>query len=135
MPIRDEDGHRAMQAAGKAWKAIKTSGAKAWLPVDQVWGAKRSIQHGPAVTGQPSQPLSFLIDDWSRGLSKHLRLGAFLAGAAARCHHVPARPTLFATRPKSPLQPEAALWDVCNANLLRTRGDEAIAKPITAHRG
>jgi hypothetical protein len=24
MPIRDEDGHRAMQAAGKAWKAIKT---------------------------------------------------------------------------------------------------------------
>jgi hypothetical protein len=30
MPIRDEDGHRAMQAAGKAWKAIKTSGAKTW---------------------------------------------------------------------------------------------------------
>jgi hypothetical protein len=28
MPIRDEDGHRAMQAAGKAWKAIKTGGAK-----------------------------------------------------------------------------------------------------------
>jgi hypothetical protein len=28
MPIRDEDGHRAMQAAGKAWKAIKTSGKR-----------------------------------------------------------------------------------------------------------
>jgi hypothetical protein len=50
MPIRDEDGHRAMQAAGKAWKAIKTSGAKTWLPVDQVWG--RSIQHGPAIANQ-----------------------------------------------------------------------------------
>ena len=50
-----------------------------------------------------------LIDDWSRGLSKHLHLGGFLAGAAERCHHAPARPTLFATRPKSPLQPEAAL--------------------------
>jgi hypothetical protein len=31
MPIRDEDGHRAMQAAGKAWKAIKTKAA--WPPI------------------------------------------------------------------------------------------------------
>jgi len=31
------------------------------------------------------------------------------------------------------LQPEAALWHVCNANLLRTRGDGAIAKPIMGH--
>jgi hypothetical protein len=39
MPIRDEDGHRAMQAAGKAWKAIKTSGAKTWREWTEVIGA------------------------------------------------------------------------------------------------
>ena len=38
MPIRDEDGHRAMQAAGKAWKAIKTSGAKTWREWTEVIG-------------------------------------------------------------------------------------------------
>ena len=31
----------------------------------------------------------------------------FSPSAAARCHHAPARPTLFATRPKSPLRPAA----------------------------
>jgi hypothetical protein len=56
----------------------------------------------------------------------------FVGCAADVTHHAPARPTLFATRRKSPLQPEAALCHVCNANLLRTRGDEAIAKPIMA---
>ena len=38
MPIRDEDGHRAMQAAGKAWNAIKTSGAKTWREWTEVIG-------------------------------------------------------------------------------------------------
>ena len=38
MPIRDEDGHRAMQAAGKAWKAIETSGAKTWREWTEVIG-------------------------------------------------------------------------------------------------
>jgi hypothetical protein len=38
MPIRDEDGHRAMQAAGKAWKAIKASGAKTWREWTEVIG-------------------------------------------------------------------------------------------------
>jgi hypothetical protein len=38
MPIRDEDGHRAMQAAGKAWKAIKTGGAKTWREWTEVIG-------------------------------------------------------------------------------------------------
>ena len=38
MPIRDEDGHRAMQAAGKAWKAIKTSGVKTWREWTEVIG-------------------------------------------------------------------------------------------------
>jgi hypothetical protein len=38
MPIRDEDGHRAMQAAGKAWKAIKTSGARTWREWTEVIG-------------------------------------------------------------------------------------------------
>jgi hypothetical protein len=38
MPIRDEDGHRAMQAAGKAWKAIKSSGAKTWKEWTEVIG-------------------------------------------------------------------------------------------------
>jgi hypothetical protein len=38
MPIRDEDGHRAMQAPGKAWKAIKTSGAKTWREWTEVIG-------------------------------------------------------------------------------------------------
>ena len=38
MPIPDEDGHRAMQAAGKAWKAIKTSGAKTWGEWTEVIG-------------------------------------------------------------------------------------------------
>jgi hypothetical protein len=38
MPIRDEDGHRAMQAAGKAWNAIKTSGPKTWREWTQVIG-------------------------------------------------------------------------------------------------
>ena len=38
MPILDEDGHRAMQAAGKAWKAIKTSGAKTWREWTEVIG-------------------------------------------------------------------------------------------------
>src|SRR5271165_3482373 len=38
MPARDEDGHRAMQAANKAWKAIKTSGAKTWREWTEVIG-------------------------------------------------------------------------------------------------
>jgi hypothetical protein len=38
VPIRDEDGHRIMLAAGKAWKAIKTSGAKTWREWTEVIG-------------------------------------------------------------------------------------------------
>jgi hypothetical protein len=38
MPILDEDGHRAMQAAGKARRAIKTSGAKTWREWTEVIG-------------------------------------------------------------------------------------------------
>jgi hypothetical protein len=38
VPIRDEDGHRVMLAAGKAWKAIKTSGAKTWREWTEVIG-------------------------------------------------------------------------------------------------
>jgi hypothetical protein len=86
-------------------------------------------ESGMRISCMPSQPLGFLIDDWSRGLSKHLpaQPTLFAASGSRACHHAAARPTLFATRPKSHLQPEAALWDVCNANLLRTQGDETIA--------
>jgi hypothetical protein len=38
MRMRDEEGHRAMEAAGKAWKAIKTSGAKTWKEWIEVVG-------------------------------------------------------------------------------------------------
>jgi hypothetical protein len=38
MRMRDEEGHRAMEAAGKAWNAIKTSGAKTWKEWIEVVG-------------------------------------------------------------------------------------------------
>jgi hypothetical protein len=48
MPIRDQDGHRAMQAAGKAWNAIKTDPGL-------VPALKRLVQ--AATLGDPMRPL------------------------------------------------------------------------------
>ena len=38
MRIRDEEGHRAMQAAGKAWKAIKITSMRTWTDWTEVVG-------------------------------------------------------------------------------------------------
>ena len=38
MRIRDEEGHRAMQAAGKAWRAIKITSMRTWTDWTQVVG-------------------------------------------------------------------------------------------------
>ena len=81
------------------------------------------------ISCMPSQPFSFLIGGWRLEQAP----ASWCVPCLSRSRAVPPCPgaaDLFATRPKSPLQPEAALCHVCNANLLRTRGDEAIAKPI-----
>ena len=36
--MRDPEGHRAMQAAGEAWKKIKTRGARTWTEWTEVIG-------------------------------------------------------------------------------------------------
>jgi hypothetical protein len=69
MPIRDEDGHRAMQAAGKAWNAIKTSGAKTWMEWTEVIG--------PGLVNARAEAQS--ISNASSGKGYNAAMGALLA--------------------------------------------------------
>jgi hypothetical protein len=50
MKMRDEEGHRAMQAAGKAWKAIKTHSTKTWTEWTEVIGPGLVKAHAEAMS-------------------------------------------------------------------------------------
>jgi hypothetical protein len=74
MPIRDEDGHRAMQAAGKAWNAIKTSGPKTWREWTQVIG--------PGLVKARAEAQR--ISNASSGKGYNAAMGALLGGVRIR---------------------------------------------------
>jgi hypothetical protein len=56
MKMRDEEGHRAMQAAGEAWKKIKTRSAKTWTEWTEVIGPGlvKAQAEAKSVSNKPS---------------------------------------------------------------------------------
>jgi hypothetical protein len=54
--MRDPEGHRAMQAAGEAWKKIKTRGGRTWTEWTEVIGPGRVRARGEAqsISNAPS---------------------------------------------------------------------------------
>jgi hypothetical protein len=74
MKMRDEEGHRAMQAAGKAWKAIKTHSTKTWTEWTEVIGPglvkaqaeARSVSNKPSGKGY-NTAMGALLEEYGFG--------------------------------------------------------------------
>jgi hypothetical protein len=72
--MRDPEGHRAMQAAGEAWKKIKTRGARTWTEWTEVIGPglvmarteARSISNKPVGKGY-NNAMGALLEEYGFG--------------------------------------------------------------------
>jgi hypothetical protein len=92
MPIRDEDGHRAMQAAGKAWNAIKTSGAKTWREWTEVIGPglvkaraeAQSISNASSGKGY-NAAMGALLEEYAFGNAQERRRSQVTRADLLRC--------------------------------------------------